>query len=49
VSAGRAKDWARILALLEDDSVRPEEIAALAERHGLADAWRRFKKRFLDE
>ena len=48
IGAGRAKDFARILALLEAGSVTPEEIAGLAERHGLAAAWKRFKSRFLD-
>ena len=49
LSTGRAKDFARVLALLEAGSVTPEEIAALAERHRLADAWKRFKTRFLDD
>jgi hypothetical protein len=48
LSVGRAKDFTRILALLESESVSREQIAALAERHGLADAWRRFEARFLD-
>jgi hypothetical protein len=46
LSAGRAKDYARILALLESGSVRREDIARLAAQHGLSDAWRRFEKRF---
>ncbi len=46
LSAGRAKDCARILALRETDSVDDEQISALAERHGLADAWRKFLERF---
>jgi hypothetical protein len=49
LSAGRAKDFTRILALLEAGSVTPEDIAALAERHRLAEAWKRFKTRFLDD
>ena len=49
LSVGRAKDFARILALLEGGSVTPDGLAALAERHRMADAWERFKKRFLDE
>jgi hypothetical protein len=48
LSVGRAKDLTRILALLESGSVGTEQIAALAERHGLSDAWRRFEARFLD-
>jgi len=48
LSVGRTKDFTRILALLESGSVSREEIAALAQRHGLADAWKRFGARFLD-
>jgi hypothetical protein len=46
---GRGKDYARILALLESGAVTREEIAALASRHGLEDAWIRFTRRFIDE
>ncbi len=49
LSVGRAKDLTRILALLEAGSVTPAEIALLAQRHGLSDAWTRFKTRFLDD
>jgi hypothetical protein len=47
LSVGRPKDFARILALLESGSVLPEEIAELAQRHGLEAAWRTFETRFL--
>jgi hypothetical protein len=49
LSVGRAKDYARILALLESDSVTREQIARLAARHGLAEAWSRFEARFTDD
>ncbi len=49
LSVGRAKDFARILALLEAGSATPEGIAILAQRHGLSDVWTRFKTRFLDD
>jgi len=49
LSVGRAKGFARILALLEAGSVTPEGIAILAQGHGLSDAWTRFKTRFLDD
>jgi hypothetical protein len=49
LSVGRAKDFTRILALLESESVTREEIERLAARHGMAQAWRRFATRFLDE
>lgn len=40
---------ARILALLESGSVTREGVAALASRHGMTDAWKRFEERFLNE
>jgi hypothetical protein len=49
LAAGRAKDFARILALLDAGSVTPERIKILAEEHGLANAWTRFRRRFLDD
>lgn len=48
LSVGRAKDL-RILALLESESVTREQIARLATRHGLSEAWKRFESRFFDE
>ena len=49
LSLGRAKDRLRVLALLESGSVTREGIAALAGRHGLAETWKRFEVRFLNE
>lgn len=49
LAAGRAKDMARILALLESGSVTPDAVGLLAARHGLLDAWKRFEARFLNE
>jgi len=49
LSVGRAKDLTRILALLESGSVSRDEIATLAKRHGLSDAWQRFEARFPNE
>jgi hypothetical protein len=49
LSVGRAKDFARVLALLESGAATQDEIGALAARHGLADAWTRFRRRFLDD
>jgi len=49
LSVGRAKDLTRILALLESESVTREQIARLAARHGLSEAWKRFEGRFFDE
>lgn len=49
LSVGRPKDFTRILALLESGSVSREEIARLAERHDLSEAWKQFEARFLNE
>ena len=49
LSVGRAKDLTRILALLESGSVSREDLEHLAARHGLADAWRRFEHKFLND
>lgn len=49
LSVGRGKDFARILALLESPHVTREQIATLAARHGLSEAWHRFVARFIDE
>lgn len=47
LGVGRAKDTTRILALLEAGSTTPDEVEALAARHGLSGAWQRFSTRFL--
>jgi hypothetical protein len=49
LSVGRAKDFARVLALLESDHVSRERIVNLARQHGLQEAWSRFERRFLNE
>jgi hypothetical protein len=46
LSVGRAKDFARVLALREVNAIDDDQVSALAECHGLADAWRRFLERF---
>lgn len=45
----RAKDYTRILSLLESGSVTREQLGPLAARHGLADAWTHFEARFLND
>lgn len=49
LSVGRSKDLTRILSLLESGAVTRSELADLATRHGLAEAWRRFEERFSDD
>jgi len=46
LSVGRAKDLARILALLEAGAVTWQEIGMLADQYGLSHEWKRFKNRF---
>lgn len=48
LSVGRAKDFARVLALLEKKATTEEEISGLCATHGLSPAWERFKTRFLN-
>jgi len=48
LSVGRTKDFLRILALLESESVTAEQIGRLAARHGLAEEWREFETKFFD-
>lgn len=49
LSVGRAKDYTRILALLESGSTNSRRIDALAARHELDSSWNKFKSRFLSE
>ncbi|MBN1355365.1 hypothetical protein JXA40_03735 [bacterium] len=46
LSVGRAKDFARILALLETGATETGQISELAEKHGLSKKWIEFKRRF---
>jgi hypothetical protein len=48
LSGRRGKDYARILALLESLSVTREQIAQLASKHDLSQAWQQFEARFSD-
>jgi hypothetical protein len=49
LSVGRHKDDLRVLSLLEAGCVTRQEVALLADRHGLADRWQRFEARFLSD
>ncbi len=46
LSVGRAKDFARILALVEAGAVTHSQIGALANAHGLSKKWESFMERF---
>ncbi|OGV72793.1 MAG: hypothetical protein A3K19_28360 [Lentisphaerae bacterium RIFOXYB12_FULL_65_16] len=49
LKAGRPKDMARILALLDSESVSVEDLEKLARKYNLSEPWIRFKGRFIDE
>jgi hypothetical protein len=49
LSVGRAKDFTRILALLESGSITRENVVLLAAQYGLTGKWRQFEARFLNE
>ncbi len=46
LNVGRAKDFARVLALREAGAVTDKEISDLAMRHNLTSEWNQFKARF---
>lgn len=46
LSVGRAKDFARVLALRETGAVTDDGLSELAGQHGLAAEWRSFRARF---
>jgi hypothetical protein len=46
LSVGRAKDFARVLALREAGAVKDKEISDLAIHHNLTSEWKLFKERF---
>lgn len=46
LSVGRAKDFARILALREAGAIHNERVLAIVDRHGLKDEWEQFVERF---
>lgn len=49
LKTGRAKDYARILALLESSAITREQLAQMSADNGLSELWLKFTKRFLDE
>ncbi|MFH1108351.1 MAG: hypothetical protein V1790_04015 [Planctomycetota bacterium] len=48
LSVGRAKDLARVVALLESGAASHAGIEKLAAAHGLKEPWQQFKKKFPD-
>lgn len=44
--AGRAKDYARLAQLLEEDALNVESFKDIISRHGLTEKWHEFQQRF---
>lgn len=49
LNAGRAKDFARILQFLEQEAVNRDNLSRILLKHGLAEKWEKFRRRYLDE
>lgn len=48
LTVGRAKDAARVLALLEAEAVTEAHIEELATSHGVGQKWEQFRRRFYE-
>lgn len=46
---GRAKDFTRILQFLEQEAVDRDKLNRIVLKHGLAEKWEKFRRRYLDE
>lgn len=44
LQTGRAKDYARLAAFIEQQALSMEKFHDIVTRHGLAEAWKRFEK-----
>lgn len=49
LQTGRAKDFARIVALHEVGEIDLEHVAEIAERHGLSSEWNACRGKYIDE
>lgn len=49
LNTGRAKDFARILQFLEQEAVNRDKLNRILLKHGLAEKWEKFRRRYLDE
>lgn len=49
LDVGRAKDMARVIALIEQGAVTKGEISELAGKYSLLPAWEKFERKFFDE
>jgi len=49
LQTGRAKDYARLVAFVEAAVADAARLDDILGRHGLREAWQRFKSRYLDE
>ncbi len=49
LQTGRAKDKARVLQFVEAGAIDTARFETIVTRHGLIDAWRKFKRQFLSD
>jgi hypothetical protein len=49
LNTGRAKDSTRVLQFLEQEAVNRDKLNRILVKHGLAEKWERFRRRYLDE
>ena len=49
LQTGRAKDKARLLQFLEENTVNRENLDEIIQRHNLTEKWQRFEQQFLSE
>lgn len=49
LQTGRPKDMARLVQFVESGTLRPDQMEAVLARHGLADAWGRFERKFFGD
>jgi hypothetical protein len=49
LQTGRAKDKARLLQFIEADAIEMVRFQSILARHGMSDAWTKFKRQFLGD
>ena len=48
LETGRAKDYARIIALNESKAIDLEYIAEIAAKHDLSAKWKQYREKYID-
>jgi hypothetical protein len=49
LKTGRNKDYGRILQFLEQGCLDRNKLESILDRHGLAERWKKFRQRYIDE